>query len=221
MKLRVWAAVTAAVLAIAGSASAGPISGTYTLGGNTVNNGNGTFTLTATANPATFSVLRYVFDTPVTFGSLTNLSLAYDAQLGGIGGGSPRFAVVLNTGDFFVINLGPPGSFVDPTPGPGNTGNLLALTDVGRYDLSPAGGSPYTDRAAALALFGNSLVTRISLITDTYPGSPGGESQRFVVNGDGFALADNSPVPEPATCVLFGGLVAVGGLIARRRLRAA
>jgi hypothetical protein len=169
--------------------------------------------------------LRFVFDTPVQFQNLTNLNVDYNAVLGGIAAGSPRIALVVDTDNDnaadgqILINWGPPGSFADPTLGPGNTGNLLALTDLGRYDLSglPTPGSFYTDRAAALMAAGSFNVLRASIILDSF----GGNDRAFIINS--ISAADNSvasSVPEPASLAVWSLIGIAGGVYGWRRKKA-
>jgi hypothetical protein len=207
----------------AGFAIAAPVAGTYTTDGATT--GTGPWTLTST--DSTFSILRFSPTQAIPFSQYSSLSVGYDAQLGGIGGGSPRIAVVLDAvadgvigpaAGSFLIHWGPPGTFVDPTLGLGNTGNLLALTDNGRYDLTNIGGSFYTDRAAALiAAAGFGDVIRFSIILDSF----GGNDRRFVIDG---VTADSSAaapaVPEPASLALWGIVGLAGSAVgfSRRRL---
>lgn len=174
--------------------------------------GTGPWTMTST--DSTDSLLRYVFDENRTFGELTSLSSSYTDLLGGIQQGTPRFTVVVDQNldgvadGSFDIQWGPAGSFADPTLGPGDTGNLLALNDVGRYDLTGIGGSVYTDRATALALAGNMRVLRTTLVVDSF----GGNDRAIVINN-----IDVQAVPEPATMAGLGlGAIAV---IRRRRKR--
>jgi hypothetical protein len=197
-----------------GSALAAPIAATYTTGGDTT--GTGPWTMTST--DATFSVLRFVPTTPIQFQDWTSLSVDYNAVLGGIGGGAPRFTFVLDfdnngTADgTFHLHWGPGGTFVDATLGPGNTGNLLALTDVGRYDLGGVGGSIYTDRDAALALAGSYYVLRASIVLDSF----GGNDREFIIDGVSAEAAD--AVPEPMTAALLAfGLLGLRYASRRRR----
>ena len=217
-------AIVISTLASFTAVASASVTGTFTFGGNTTpTNQTPTWNMTADTLGG-FSVLRFVPDNLMSFSSYTDLSYTYDMLLGGIGGGSPRVVIVLDTnnnnvsdgGDGF-INLfwGPSPGFVDNTLGTGlTTGNLLALTDNGRYDLSPMGGSPFTDRAAALALAGGYNVLRFSLILDTYvgamQGSAGGDNRELVITG---VSADG--VPAPAAAAVLG----LGGLIVGRRRR--
>ena len=210
MSVKSLASVLAVAASLLAPGVASAVSGTYTVGGNTT--GTGPWTLTAT--DSTFSVLRFIFDTPVKFADLESLSSSYDAIAGGIGGGAPRFLVVVDNDPTPVVNLtsfavnwGPAGSFVDNTLGVGNTGNLLGLTDTGRYDLSAMGGSGYTDRSAALALAGGMDVHRVSLVLDTF----GGVDRTFVIDGISVSV-----VPEPNALILaFASL----GILAATRYR--
>lgn len=201
-------------------AAADPISGTVTTGGATT--GTGPWTMTST--DSTFSILRFTPNALVAFSDWTSLSVAYDALLGGIGGGAPRLVFLVDTnnsggadgGDgFFYVHWGPAGSFVDPTIANNlDTGNLLALTDVGRYDLGGVGGSAYTDRATALGLIGAFDVLRVSIVLDSF----GGADKTFVIDGitaAGENIPVTAPVPEPAAILLIG--VAAAALTWRRR----
>ena len=197
--------------------SALPISGTYTLGGTTT----GTGPWNMTSSDSTYAVLRFVLNTPVKFQDITDLNYDYDSNLGGIGAGAPRAVFVFDSDNDTIadnsldVQWGPGGSFVDTTVANNlNTGNLLALTDVGRYDLTGSGGSVYTDRTAALALAGGWNVLRISLVIDSF----GGNNRDFDINA---VNVSGAAVPEAGnTLALFGlGLAGLVGFSYRNRTR--
>jgi hypothetical protein len=220
MKLRSALAslVTALVLTCAVPASASPITGSFTTGGATVCAGGPTLPCTMTSTDSSWSSLRLVFDSSVLFGDLTNITVEYDAILGGIGGGSPRLALVTDAnndgiGDGqILVHWGPAGSFTNPSLGAGSTGNLMALSDNGRYDLGGIGGSAYTDRDAALSIAAALPVLRALLILDSF----GGNNREFLINSF-IAEGDAAPVPEPASMLLLGTGLAGAAMRLRRR----
>ena len=166
-------------LALANFAAAEIVTGTYdidtidgsstTLGGSSAD----AYNLTSTGF-STFSLLTFTPDPSAvfSFAEMDNLSLDYNAVAGGIAGGSARLKVKFTNGDSLLALLGPAGSFIDPTLGAGSSGNLLALDDTGRYDLSQGGlgGSGYTNYDAALAAAGG---------LDASPASPGTSRRRM------------------------------------------
>ena len=202
-------------------ASAAPVTFTYTTGGDTTGSAPGPYTLTST--DSTYSVLRAINDQAFNFGDISNINLDYNAVLGGIGGGALRLAVVTDADHdgiedgAFLILLGPAGSFVDGTLGVGNSGNLIAMNDVGRYDLSDIGGSFYTNYAAALAAAGSYGVLRLSLILDSF----GGADKTFIIPDGGFHVDAKfrGAVPEPGVwALMIAGFGLVGVQLRRRRL---
>ena len=197
-------------------AKADPVTGSYTLGGATT--GTGPWSMTTT--DSTYSILRLVFDSPVLFQDLTSIVIDYtnnnSPPASGIAAGAPRLELVTDGGAYFGIQFGPAGSFVDNTAGPGSTGNLLALTDNGRYDLTGIGGSVYTDRAAALTAAGLFSIVRATLVMDSF----GGADRNFTINSF-TAEKVASPVPLPAAAwLLLSGLGGLGALARRRKLAA-
>jgi hypothetical protein len=118
------------------------------------------------------------------FKKLTELSADYRALVGGVGGGSPRFAIGLDLngdgvfeqaadgsgpdGNVFVY-FGPVNNgFHEPTSNVWqNTGNLITATD-NRWDCNQVGSSRYyDDYATALSLVGNKRIMYIYLVIDS------------------------------------------------------
>ncbi len=194
-------------------ANATSVAGSYAAFGNTT--GTGPWTLTSTNS--TYSELDFVFAAPVNFGDLTSLSVDYISNLGGIGQGTPRIYLLVDADSngladgYIQLHFGPAGSFSDPALGAGNTGNLLSLTDLGRYDLSGIGLSAYTDRAAALSAASSFAILEADLVIDSF----GGNDRNFVVNAINL---DASPsVPEAQTWAMFVvGILSIGAVLRRR-----
>jgi len=191
---------------------ADPITGSFVTGGATT--GTGPWTMTSTNS--IYSLLTLVPSQGLPFSQYDSLGVSYNSVLGGIGGGSPRIDVIFAGGDI-LIHWGPPGTFSDPSLGPGNTGNLLSLTDNGRYDLSGVGGSAYTDRAAALAAAaGLGNVLGFQIILDSF----GGNDRNFIINGiSATAPGQASIVPEPLSLAiwsLLGVASSAAGLVRHR-----
>jgi hypothetical protein len=213
------AGVSLGVALLATSAFAAPITFTNTTGGSTT--GTGPYTLTST--DSSYSVLRWINNESFNFGDITSLSLDYNAILGGIGGGAPRLYIGTDADHNGVedsslqVYLGPAASFVDPTLGPASSGNLIGMNDLGRYDVSDAGGVFYSDYASALAHAGGYGVLRFVLVLDSY----GGADKTFEVGGDGLHVAASAGVPEPAMWMMMIAGFGMIGATLRRGHRAA
>ncbi len=227
LKMQRFLLTGAAVLALglssslmSSAASAAPVTFTYTTGGDTTGSAPGPFTLSST--DSTYSVLRAINDQAFNFGDISNINLDYNVLAGGIGGGAPRLVVVtdadhngIEDGAFSIL-LGPAGSFMDGTLGVANSGNLIAMNDVGRYDLGEIGGSFYTNYAAALAAAGSFGVLRLSLVLDSF----GGADKTIVIPDGGFHVDAKfrSAVPEPGVwAMMIAGFGLMGVQLRRRR----
>jgi hypothetical protein len=102
---------------------------------------------------------------------LKNLSVTYQVIAGGIGGGSPRFSIALDTdgdgesnGNVFVY-IGDAPNFTSGTTGLVSTGNLLASDDL-RFDASQVGGTFYMTYDEVLDLVGDAEVLSVDFAVD-------------------------------------------------------
>ena len=166
------------------------------------------------------SVVVAVPSTPVTFGSLSSVSVDYTSTQGGASGGAPRIVFVLDSNNDTVDDhyltgyLGTSPNFVDSIAALNAlSGANILNNDTGRFDLSDAsfGGSPFTDYSAALAAAASMNVLRFSLILDSF----GGADKTLVVDSINVG-ANAAAVPEPGTLgLLAAALAGIAGL--RRR----
>jgi hypothetical protein len=178
--------------------------------------GTGPWDLTSTSS--TSSGIDIVPTATLTFSQLTTLSTIFTDISGGAYGGAPRFSVGLQDGpnEFFVhIVLGTSPNFTDSNPATFTSTfsgfNVIGNNDIGRYDVSQFGGSPFTDYATALTLVGSLTVDEILLVLDGGWGANG--TQEMIVNslninGTNFTT---SATPLPSTwLMLLSGFVGLG-----------
>jgi len=201
----------------AGATRADVLTGTYNIdtiyGSQTIGTGSGPFDMTST--DSTYSLLTLTLGTPVLFSNLTALSVSYDALLGGIGGGTPRLEVDFADNSWLEINFGPPGSFADSTLGPGNSGNLIAMTDTGRFDNTGVGGGFYSNLASAETLAGNKSVVDFTLIIDSF----GGNDRHFTIDSiDGSFTSTAVPEGSIPTFLAFNFLALSCVILLGRRV---
>jgi len=119
----------------------------------------------------TFSGIAFEPKKDATFADLKELSVLYLVEEGGLGGGSPRFQIALDTdgdgesdGNVFVY-IGTPPNFDDNPVGWQHTGNLLASEDL-RFDLTQFGGPFYGSYEDAVDLVGDADIVSVDLVVD-------------------------------------------------------
>lgn len=211
-KNAIRAAAVAALLTTGSAAVAATITGTYSTGpggdGNQATPPGSTPPYTLTATPSTFSYVQFFPNQDFKFSQLTSFSATFTSNSGGVGGGSPRLRVQLdsngdNVGDGSItIHLGDSPDFVgnDAELNAYSGFNVIGNNDAGRYDTAEfAGGSPFTTYAAALALLGNFDVLRFGFVVDTF--SP--FADRNITFNAFNASANIAAVPEPGTLALL------------------
>lgn len=200
------------LMTAAGVVQASVITGTYSLGpggdGNQAT-GSGPFSLTATNS--TFSYVDFIPNEFLTFGQLTSLFAVFVSNIGGSGGGTPRFSVGLDDSGteknlHILLGFSPAFNDSDVVLNFFNGFNVIGNNDPGRYDTSNfSGGSPFTDYSTTLALVGSLQVQDIFFVTDTFDPFPSRDETLFALGGT-FTPAE---VPEPGSL----GLIGVGLLL--------
>lgn len=214
--------VIAAVLSFVPVSPAVPITGTYTTGGNT--SGTGPWTMLG-LGVGGGAALSFTLNSPIAFQNLTDLNYGYDSILGGISDGSPRVIFFLDYNNdtfedvYFGLRWGP----FDPTIGDNlNTGNLLGLNDMGRYDLTGLGLPAvfeFSDRTTALAAVGTVEVLRIALVIEGIGDSTPRVFKINSVNVSGNATAipgNPTAIPEAGSTLAWLGF-AVAAIMGIRR----
>lgn len=121
----------------------------------------------STAND--FSGISFTLPAGTTFADLTHLSTDFNPTAGGCGGGSPRFALHLASGQTVFVYLGPSPNFTGCALNTWqSSGNLIGNNDAGRYDTSQVqSGTQSNTYSGALSLIGSQQVTSIDLVADS------------------------------------------------------
>jgi hypothetical protein len=209
---------TTASLGLSLTAHAG-LTGTYSYGGSTSPNGDGTYNLVSNSGANPYSFVNFTLDTPVTFSQLTGLDAVFTVDDGsvGAGGGSPRLVLNFSNGGDVNILLGTAPNYLDDVTSLSaySGANLIGNNDTGRYDTSNDGlgnGNPWTTYTDALAEAGNLTVTSITFAVDgEWKTSP----QEITLD------SINATVPEPSTYIAGLALLFPLGLSAFRMTRKA
>jgi hypothetical protein len=115
-----------------------------------------------------FAGISFQIPDNLQFSELSNLSASYEVIEGTLGGGSPRFAVAVDTdgdgeadGNVFVY-LGTPPNYDDEPAGLVDSGNLL----LEPIDASQVGGVFYDDFANVAEFLGDATIVSIDLVAD-------------------------------------------------------
>ncbi len=170
------------------------------------------------------SGIDVTFSTPIAFNAISTLSATFTDNVGGAGGGSPRFELVASNGDFFTVYLGTPPNFTDNPPAT-FTANY---SGANLNNASTNSTYMYNYPLGTLASLEATPSYSLDQITDVYFIVDGGWSEAgntqdltlysLNVNGN---IYDTSATPLPAALPMFMGGLGIIGLLARRRMRSA
>jgi hypothetical protein len=178
--------------------------------------GTGPWNLTSVGF-STFGGLDISLSSPITFNSLSMLSVGFTDNTGGADGGSPRLVISATNNDFFIVYLGTPPNFNDSNPaaftGSFSGVNLNNATNNSAIGLSGS----YQTLASIEALFGSDLINDIQLQVDggwTANGTQDIAVNSIDINGTDFTT---STTPLPPSLVLFAsGVLGLFGFRKRR-----
>ena len=187
---KTFSAMTAAIAFSSFAVTAMAAGSFYTLFGVATEIGGGEIELVSdAANAEPYGGLEFSVPAGLTFADLTTLSLEYNVTDDDCGGGSPRFAIGLDTDNngtqdgYMFVYAGPFPNYVGCTQNTWETdGNLL---DGSRpVDSGQLGGTFYDPYANALANYGSAAVTKMILVIDSSWKYPDGEQTILVRNID-------------------------------------
>jgi hypothetical protein len=125
--------------------------------------------LTDTNTANDFSGIRFSVPAGTTFAQLQTLSAQFNPNVGGCGGGSPRFEIQLASGKNVFVYFGPSPTFTGcPLNTWQSTGNLIGNNEACRWDTSQVQtGTQCNTYTGALALLGSQTITEIRLVVDS------------------------------------------------------
>jgi hypothetical protein len=158
------------------------------------------------------------FSTPIAFSSLSTLSATFTDITGGVAGGSPRFGAYASNGDFFLVYLGAPPSFVDSDPTTFTAAYSGTNLNNGTSNSAFENSGTYVSLASLEASYGTDEITDIAFIVDGGWASPGDTQSLTLdsidINGTDYA---STATPLPATLPLFAGGLGFVGYLTRRK----
>jgi hypothetical protein len=167
------------------------------------------------------------FTTPLTVGTLTQLSVDYRMTMGTFGGGAPRFSIGDASNNEAWIFFGTPqpgGTLTDPAAGgASNTGNYASLSSSDLRVQSNgfagynSGALPYITFADFVAQVGSANIDFITVDLDGgFTGTQQMLLNNFQVNGETFSTA--AATPEPSTwAMMILGFFGIGFMAYRRK----
>ena len=175
---------------------------------------NGPFSLTSNATP-TYSYVDFIPNQTFSLNNIVGMSANFTDISGGADGGSPRFVVQLQNGNFYTTYVGTPPSFNDNNPAAFTTAysnfNFVNATNDTGFENS---GTYKTFASFQSGSDGSQIVTDVFFIVDGGWAANGPQALTLKSLSVQFLAA-----PEPATWTMLAAALGLLGLLVARRRR--
>jgi len=175
---------------------------------------NGPFSLTSNPTP-TYSYVDFMPNQTFSLNNIVGLSANFTDTAGGAFGGSPRFVVQVQNGNYYSTYLGTPPSFTDSNPAAFTTAYSNFNFVNGTNDTGFENTGTYKTFASFQAgADGSQIVTDVYFIVDGGWGANGAQALTLNSLSVQFLAA-----PEPATWTMIAAALGLLGLLVARRRR--